>query len=93
MANRKIKAELEIDGKDSTSSAFRSVATRMGQMERQMSRFNKTASDFDRKVASINRHSAGMQRAAEGVNKAGAMLRTGIAGYGAYESVERLQER
>lgn len=85
MANRKIKAELEIDGKDSTSPAFRSVATRMGQMERQMSRFNKTASDFDRKVASINRHSAGMQRAAEGMNKAGAMLRTGIAGYGAYE--------
>lgn len=85
MANRKIKAELEIDGKDSTSPAFRSVATRMGQIERQMLRFNKTASDFDRKVASINRHSAGMQRAAEGVNKAGAMLRTGIAGYGAYE--------
>lgn len=85
MANRKIRAELEIDGKDSTSPAFRSVATRMGQIERQMSRFNKTASDFDRKVASINRHSAGMQRAAEGFNKAGAMLRTGIAGYGAYE--------
>lgn len=85
MANRKIRAELEIDGKDSTSPAFRSVATRMGQIERQMSRFNKTASDFDRKVASINRHSAGMQRAAEGFSKAGAMLRTGIAGYGAYE--------
>ncbi|OOO15656.1 phage tail tape measure protein [Agrobacterium pusense] len=85
MANRKIRAELEIDGKDSTSPAFRSVATRMGQIERQMSRFNKTASDFDRKVASINRHSAGMQRAAEGVNKAGTILRTGIAGYGAYE--------
>ena len=85
MANRKIRAELEIDGKDSTSPAFRSVATRMGQIERQMSRFNKTASDFDRKVASINRHSAGMQRAAEGFNKAGTMLRTGIAGYGAYE--------
>ncbi len=85
MANRKIRAELEIDGKDSTSPAFRSVATRMGQIERQMSRFNKTASDFDRKVASINRHSAGMQRAAEGFNKAGTILRTGIAGYGAYE--------
>lgn len=85
MANRKIRAELEIDGKDSTSPAFRSVATRMGQIERQMSRFNKTASDFDRKVASINRHSAGMQRAAEGFNKAGTLLRTGIAGYGAYE--------
>ncbi len=85
MANRKVRAELEIEGKDSTSPAFRSVATRMGQIERQMSRFNKTASDFDRKVASINRHSVGMQRAAEGVNKAGALLRTGIAGYGAYE--------
>jgi TP901 family phage tail tape measure protein len=85
MANRKIRAELEIDGKDSTSPAFRSVATRMGQIERQMSRFNKTAADFDRKVASINRHSAGMQRAAEGFNKAGTMLRTGIAGYGAFE--------
>lgn len=85
MANRKIRAELEIDGKDSTSPAFRSVATRMGQIERQMSRFNKTASDFDRKVASINRHSTGLHRAAEGFNKAGTMLRTGIAGYGALE--------
>ncbi|NTF32302.1 phage tail tape measure protein [Rhizobium skierniewicense] len=85
MANRKIKAELEIDGKDSTSPAFRSVAARMGQMERQMGRFNKTAADFDRKVASINRHSAGLHRAAEGFNRAGTILRTGLAGYGALE--------
>lgn len=85
MANRKVKAELEIEGKDSTSPAFRSVATRMGQIERQMSRFNRTAADFDRKMTSISRQSSGMQRAAEGVSKAGLLLRNGIAGYGAYE--------
>ncbi len=85
MANRKVKAELEIEGKDSTSPAFRSVATRMGQIERQMSRFNRTAADFDRKMTSISRQSSGMQRAAEGVGKAGLLLRNGVAGYGAYE--------
>ncbi len=85
MANRKVKAELEIEGRDSTSPAFKSVATRMGQIERQMGRFNKTASDFDRKMSSINRSSAGLNRAAEGMSKAGTMLRTGLAGYGALE--------
>jgi TP901 family phage tail tape measure protein len=63
MANRKIKAELEVGGKDSTGPAFRSVATRMGQVERQISRFNKTAGDFNRKVAAIERQSMGMRRA------------------------------
>ncbi|MCZ7932183.1 hypothetical protein O9X90_07650 [Agrobacterium leguminum] len=48
MTNRKIRAELEIEGKDKTSPAIRSVATRMGQIERQMSRFNKTAAGFEK---------------------------------------------
>jgi TP901 family phage tail tape measure protein len=63
MANRKIKAELEVGGKDSTGPALRSVAARMGQVERQMNRFNKTAGDFNRKVAGIERQTTGMRRA------------------------------
>jgi TP901 family phage tail tape measure protein len=58
MANRKVKAELEIEGKDKTSPAFRSVATRMGQIERQMSRFNKTASGFEKTIRAAERVSA-----------------------------------
>lgn len=55
MANRKIKADLEIDGKDNTSAAFRSVATRMGQVEKRIASFNRTAKDFNRTAESFNK--------------------------------------
>ncbi len=55
MTNRKVRAELEIEGKDKTSPAFRSVATRTGQIERQMSRFNKTAAGFEKTIRAAER--------------------------------------
>ncbi|MBB4952765.1 TP901 family phage tail tape measure protein [Agrobacterium vitis] len=92
MANRKIKAELEIDGKDNTSAAFRSVATRMGQIERQMSSFNKTAANFEKQVARIERSSSAAQKAvntakkvtAQAGQKANTIIGAGLAAGGSY---------
>ncbi|SIP89801.1 phage tail tape measure protein, TP901 family, core region [Rhizobium sp. RU35A] len=90
MTNKKIKAELEIQGKDDTEKAFKSVALRMGQIERQMSRFNKTAGDFQRKVESVQRSASArggmawqMQKVSAGMESAALALRTGVAGIGA----------
>ena len=55
MANRKIKAELDIDGKDNTSPAFRSVATRIGGVEKQIAAFNRVAKDLGKTTGEVNR--------------------------------------
>jgi TP901 family phage tail tape measure protein len=87
MANRKIKAELEFQGKDNTSAAFRSVAARMGQIEKQMSSFNRTSSEFTRRVQGIQRATSasgkGLQQVSAGLETAGVALRAGVAGLGA----------
>ncbi|MCY1664595.1 phage tail tape measure protein [Rhizobium sp. SL86] len=92
MANRKIKAEVEIGAKDNTDKAFKSVALRMGQVERQISKFNKTASEFNRKVESINRATSGrangfawqqMKQVGSQMEAAAVAVRAGVAGIGA----------
>jgi TP901 family phage tail tape measure protein len=69
MANRKIKAELEIDGKDNTSAAFRSVATRMGQVEKRIAAFNRTAKDFSKTAEGINRRIKDIDRTSQVVGR------------------------
>ncbi|SMD18478.1 phage tail tape measure protein [Rhizobium sp. RU36D] len=85
MANRQIKAELEIDGKDNTSAAFKSVAARMGQVEKQIARFNRTAEAFNSRVGQIQRSASGYNRVMEQINKTTDLMRIGIMGYGALE--------
>ncbi len=62
MANRTVTAELEMKGRDSTGPAFKSVAARMGQMEKQFSRFNQTAAAFNARVSQIERTATAMNR-------------------------------
>lgn len=69
MANRKIKADLEIDGKDNTSAAFRSVATRMGQVEKRIAAFNRTAKDFGRTAQEVNRRMSTIDKASQSIGQ------------------------
>lgn len=91
MANRKIKAELEIEAQDKSAKAFQSVAVRLGQMERRMAQFNRTAGDFNRKVESINRAASGrangyawqqMKQVGSQMEAAALAVRAGVAGIG-----------
>lgn len=84
MANRKIKAELEFQGKDSTSPAFRSVAARMGQIERQIGQFNKTAAAFNSRIGQVQQRVGAFTRAAQGVNTAMSGIRAGLGVFAAY---------
>ncbi|RAX42399.1 phage tail tape measure protein [Rhizobium tropici] len=95
MANRKIKAELEVDGKDSTGPAFRSVATRMGQIEKRIGQFNKQAAafnrtagefgkrfkDFDKTAGAMARHHDNMAKASGLLMEMGARV-GGVAAIG-----------
>ncbi len=92
MTNRTVKAELEIAGKDSSGPAFRSVATRMGQMERQFARFNKTAAAFDKRIAVINRSVSGYNRVAGQMGKITAAMRVGVGGFGIYEVARGIKD-
>lgn len=84
MANRKIKAELEFQGKDSTTPAFRSVAARMGQIERQIGQFNKTAAAFNSKIGQVQQRVSAFTRAAKGVETAASGIRAGLGVFAAY---------
>ncbi len=68
MANRTVTAELEMRGKDATGPAFKSIAARMGQMEKQFSRFNRTAEQFNSKFKNIERTTSAMTRLRAGVD-------------------------
>lgn len=70
MVNRTVTAELEMKGRDSTGPMWKSVAARMGQMEKQFSRFNQTASQFNSKIKNIERTSTAMARVQTGINSA-----------------------
>ncbi|WFS01590.1 phage tail tape measure protein [Rhizobium tumorigenes] len=67
MANRKIKAELEIDGKDNTSAAFRSVAKNVGNVEKRLAQFNKQAAAFNKTSAEFSKRAAAIDRAGAAV--------------------------
>lgn len=69
MANRKVRAELEIDGKDNTSAAFRSVATRMGEIEKRIAAFNRTAKDFNKMSAGFSQRAKDIEKAADTIGK------------------------
>ncbi|NTF87493.1 phage tail tape measure protein [Agrobacterium rhizogenes] len=69
MANRKIKADLEIDGKDNTSAAFRSVATRMGQVEKRIASFNRTAKDFNKTAEGFNKRLKDIDKTSQAVSR------------------------
>ncbi|OLP56826.1 phage tail tape measure protein [Rhizobium rhizosphaerae] len=84
MANRKIKAELEFQGRDNSGPAFRSVALRMGQVERQMAQFNRTAASMDRRIGEITKRTGAVQRAAQGVETAMSGVKTGLGALAAY---------
>ena len=89
MTNNKIRTELEIKGKDDTGPAFRSVAARMGQIEKQLSRFNRTATQFNSKVAQIERATKGMDRVSRGMQAnselmVGSLKALGTVAAGAY---------
>lgn len=86
MANRQIKAELEVKGKDSTSAAFRSVALRMGQMERQFAAFNRTAAQVDKRMRQVERSASAFSRMQGAAANMKNMLVTGVAGYGIYQA-------
>ncbi len=67
MANRKIRAELDIDGKDNTSPAFRSVATRIGGVEKQIAGFNRVAKDLGKTTAEVNRRLRDIEKSSQQV--------------------------
>lgn len=69
MANRKIRAELDIDGKDNTSPAFRSVATRIGGVEKQIAGFNRVAKDLGKTTAEVNRRLRDIEKSSQQVTR------------------------
>ena len=74
MANSKIRAELDIDGKDNTSPAFRSVATRIGGVEKQIAGFNRVAKDLGKTTAEVNRRLRDIEKTSQQVTRrSGAM--------------------
>lgn len=68
MANRTVTAELEMKGRDATGPMWKSVAARMGQMEKQFGRFNRTAEQFNSKMRNIERTTSAMAKLRAGVD-------------------------
>ena len=68
MANRTVTAELEMKGRDATGPMWKSVAARMGQMEKQFGRFNRTAEQFNSKIRNIERTTSAMAKVRAGVD-------------------------
>ncbi len=83
MANRKIRAELDIDGKDNTSPAFRSVATRIGGVEKQIAAFNRVAKDLGKTTGEVNRRLRDIEKSSQQVaRRSGATARATREAFG-----------
>ncbi len=83
MANRKIRAELDIDGKDNTSPAFRSVATRIGGVEKQIAGFNRVAKDLGKTTSEVNRRLRDIEKSSQQVaRRSGATARATREAFG-----------
>ncbi len=74
MTNRKVTAELEMKGKDATGPMWKSVAMRMGQIEKQMGRFNQTAAAFNSKIQRIDQATKGFDRVSRGMQANSEMM-------------------